>query len=157
MKGWKDDRIGSAAAGTNPMVMMEMDSGYAVFGDTQFLPGYSVLLPKHRIRQLNDLSVYDRVNFLRDMTLLGDAVAKACAPVLRLNYDILGNSDAFLHAHIFPRYAWEPAERSSKPVWLYPQEVWTNERYDAGRECYRSVREGIERNLKCLVTGSAVV
>ena len=44
MVNWQDDRIGSAINGTNPMVMSELPGGFAVFGDTQFLPGYSCLL-----------------------------------------------------------------------------------------------------------------
>ncbi len=39
MAGWKDDRIGSAHRGENPMVMALMRSGFAVIGDTQHLPG----------------------------------------------------------------------------------------------------------------------
>jgi hypothetical protein len=35
------------------------------------------------------------------------------------------NTDEFLHAHVWPRYDWEPAERVTKPVWLYPAEFWT--------------------------------
>ena len=32
---WLEDRIGSAISGTNPMVMAELEGGYAVFGDVQ--------------------------------------------------------------------------------------------------------------------------
>jgi hypothetical protein len=57
------------------MLMARMRTGFAVIGDTQFLPGYSILL--HRdpgIEQLTDLDTPDRVAFLLDMTLLGAAV-----------------------------------------------------------------------------------
>lgn len=43
---WKKDRIVSAQNRTNPMVLAKLRSGYAVVGDTQFLPGYCVLLLK---------------------------------------------------------------------------------------------------------------
>jgi len=49
MKQWFEDRIGSAINDSNPMVMAELEDGYAVFGDVQFLPGYSVLLPKRHV------------------------------------------------------------------------------------------------------------
>lgn len=39
-----------------------------------------------------------------------------------INYEILGNGLPCLHAHVFPRYAWEPEERRKGPVWLYPPE-----------------------------------
>lgn len=41
---WKNDRIGSVLKGENPTVITRMRSGFAVLGDTQFLPGYCLLL-----------------------------------------------------------------------------------------------------------------
>jgi hypothetical protein len=43
MSDWRDDRVGAAQRGGNPLVMA-MRSGFAVIGDTQQLPGYSLLL-----------------------------------------------------------------------------------------------------------------
>lgn len=40
---WRMDRIGSALRGENPAVLRRLDAGFAVAGDVQFLPGYSVL------------------------------------------------------------------------------------------------------------------
>ncbi|MGO9343955.1 MAG: hypothetical protein ACLP6E_15785 [Acidimicrobiales bacterium] len=56
------------------------------------------------------------------MSLLSEAVS-SCTPARRINYEILGNSDPALHAHVFPRFFVEPDERRSGPVWLYPEEV----------------------------------
>jgi len=125
---WYEDRIASAISGTNPMVMAEMSGGFAVFGDVQFLPGYSVLLPKRNVASLNDLTLPERTLFLIDMSILGDAVLQACQ-VERVNYDILGNTDNFLHAHVFPRYPTEVPERLKKPVWLYSPDHWTDPKY----------------------------
>jgi len=132
---WRADRIGAAQRGENPMVIAAMRSGFAVIGDTQFLPGYCVLLASPRVASLEDLSPADRTVFLEDMGLLGQAVNAACAP-RRINYSIYGNTDAFLHAHVFPRYAWEPAERIPGPVWLYPRENWSDpaRAYDETRD-----------------------
>ena len=121
---WRADRIGAAQRGENPMVIARMRSGFAVIGDTQFLPGYCVLLASPQVSSLEDLSPDDRAVFLDDMGRLGAAVNAACAP-RRINYSIYGNTDAFLHAHVFPRYAWEPEERIPGPVWLYPRENWS--------------------------------
>lgn len=37
----------------------------------------------------------------------------------RINYEILGNLEPALHAHLFPRYADEPAEWRTRPIWFY--------------------------------------
>ncbi|WP_206603049.1 HIT family protein [Leptolyngbya ohadii] len=91
-------------------------------GDVQFLRGYSLLLPDPVVPDLNALSMEQRIGFLRDMTVLGDALLKVTGAA-RINYEILGNSEAALHAHVFPRYATEPEERRRKPVWFYD---WKN-------------------------------
>ncbi len=125
---WKQDRIGSALKGRNPMVIAELNHSFVALGDTQFLPGYCVLLPKHHIRSLNELTLPERAHFLTEMSIVGDAILSVCHP-LRINYDILGNTDNFLHAHIFPRYVNEPAPRRIMPVWLYSKDHWTNSQY----------------------------
>ena len=107
---WYENRILSAINGTNPMLIKELKGGYAVFGDVQFLPGYCVLLPKKEVNSLNVLTLEEREQFLSDMSVLGDAIIHSCTPI-RVNYDILGNTDNFLHAHVFPRYEWESEER----------------------------------------------
>ncbi len=122
MDSWKRDRVGSALRGENPMVLTRMQSGFAVMGDTQFLPGYCLLLGVPKVHDLTDLPLPARLDFLRDMSLLGEAVTRVCQPQ-RINYEIFGNTDPFLHAHVLPRYAWEPAESLARPAYVYPSEV----------------------------------
>lgn len=124
---WRSDRIGSARAGTNPTVLAKLPQSYAVIGDTQFLPGYCVLLVDDpSVGSLSDLPRRQRLEFLESMDTLGQAVEAVCratdARFRRMNYEILGNTDAFLHAHLFPRYEWEPADHVGRPVWLYDPE-----------------------------------
>lgn len=59
------------------------------------------------------------------MSIVGDALLEVCQP-LRINYDILGNTDNYLHAHIFPRYEWEHESQRKMPVWLYDKSNWSN-------------------------------
>ncbi|MDF2801471.1 MAG: hypothetical protein K0S61_1374 [Anaerocolumna sp.] len=127
MIDWKIDRIESAIRGENPTVITRMKSGFAVIGDTQFLPGYCVLLGYPKVFSLNDLSPSERTDFLMDMTLIGDAIMEVYKPI-RINYEILGNTDIFLHAHIFPRYEHE-GEYKYHPVWNYPKDRWTEDIY----------------------------
>ncbi len=52
---WKRDRIGAAERGENPTVIVRLRSGFAVLADTQFLPGYSILLAAPRVRDLREV------------------------------------------------------------------------------------------------------
>jgi diadenosine tetraphosphate (Ap4A) HIT family hydrolase len=127
---WKDDRIGSALRGDNPTVLARLDTGFAVIGDHQHLPGYCVLLSDDPDADtLTDLPRPRRLAFLTDMDLLGHAVATACRHLdpafRRINYQILGNLDHYLHAHIHARYTWEPAEHAIAPPSHYPRETRT--------------------------------
>jgi diadenosine tetraphosphate (Ap4A) HIT family hydrolase len=126
---WREDRVQSAIDGRNPTVLAELTAAYAVIGDVQFLPGYSLALTKTPgVDRLSDLPRVDRVRFLGDVDLIADAVEAVCRrfdpAYRRLNVEILGNTDAFLHCHIWPRYEWEPPEIVGKPVWLYGPERW---------------------------------
>lgn len=137
------------------MVVARMRSGYAVIGDAQFLPGYSVLLSDvDGADHLTDLTLAQRADFLLDMSLLGDAVMAACnsldPSLRRINYEILGNTDHYLHAHVIPRYAWEDDELLAGPAWNYPRDRWTSPR-DAYAEEHEPLREAITAQLARLM------
>jgi diadenosine tetraphosphate (Ap4A) HIT family hydrolase len=121
---WKADRVAAARAGRNPTVLARLRTGWAAIGDYQLLPGYCVLLYDGACDHLHDLPRAERSALLDDVGLLGEAVAAACARLdpafRRVNYEILGNTYPQLHAHVHPRYGWEPTERRGRPVWLYP-------------------------------------
>lgn len=130
---WKRDRIRAAQEGRNPTVLAKLPESFAVIGDTQHLPGYCVLLVDDPdIDRLTDLPRERRLAFLESMDRLGEAVELACREMdpqfRRLNYEILGNTDAYLHAHIFARYDWEPSALVGGPVWRYDRSV----RHDSG-------------------------
>lgn len=128
---WREDRIGSALRGENPTVLTRLPAGFAVMGDPQWLPGYCVLLSDDPdVDRLSALPRARQREYLDSMALLGSAVERACGDAdqsfIRVNLEILGNTDAFLHAHVWPRYAWEPPEMVKRPVWLYPPQRWTD-------------------------------
>ena len=96
-------------------------------GDRQWLPGYCVLLTDDpEAERLSDFSSTERSADLGSMADLGEAVERACKEAdpafRRVNLEILGNTDGFLHAHVWPRYDWEPLELVHRPVWLHPME-----------------------------------
>ncbi|GAF40302.1 hypothetical protein FC83_GL003314 [Agrilactobacillus composti DSM 18527 = JCM 14202] len=81
------------------------------------------------------------------MSILGDAVL-AATQALRINYDILGNTDNFLHAHVFPRYQAEDPARLKKPVWLYSPDHWTAETYRYDPRQHDTLRAKITAYLR---------
>jgi diadenosine tetraphosphate (Ap4A) HIT family hydrolase len=87
--------------------------------------------------------------------LLATAVENVCsardASYRRVNVEILGNTDAFLHAHVWPRYGWEPEALVGKPVWLYPADNWRDKQY-ALSAFHDSLRSALEAELAKLAT-----
>lgn len=155
MTDWREDRVGSAKRGENPTVLAKMRSGYAVIGDTQFLPGYCLLLSDvENANHLSDLPLTARTQFLTDMALLGEAVFAACngddPHFRRINYEILGNTNHQLRAHIFPRYAWEPPEMRSGPVRCYTRDRWTHPEWQLSSD-QDGLRKAITRELEHLI------
>lgn len=120
---YRTDTIGAARQGTNPTVLTRMQTGWAVIGSTQHLPGYCLLLHDGTADQLTDLPRPDRLDFMRDLIILGEAVEQACRAAdpafWRINYEVLGNSWPHLHGHVHARYRWEPDRFRTGPVHLY--------------------------------------
>ncbi|CAM2856384.1 diadenosine tetraphosphate hydrolase [Skermania piniformis] len=144
---FRRDPVGTALRGTNPTVLRRLPGSFAAFGFSQFLPGYCVLLTdRPGIGALADLDRTERMAFLTSMDLLATAIETACRAVVgnfrRMNLEILGNTDEFLHAHLWPRYHWEPAEYQPGPVWFYPPDRWSAPEQLPGPEHDR-VREAI--------------
>lgn len=151
MDDWKKDRIASALDGTNPTFIAKMKSGIAVLGDSQLLRGYCILIAYPVVKNLNGLDWKRRTEFLLDMSLLGDAILNVCKPS-KINYEILINSADFLHAHVFPRYDWEPIEHKKKPVWLYsdeyrfsPENMFAEKKHSGLK---RQISEELEKLMK---------
>ena len=123
--------VAQARAGSNPTVIARMRSGWAVAGLTQVVDGYCLLLPDPVVPDLNALTGDARAQFLLDMVGLGDVLLELTG-ALRINYEILGNLEPALHAHLFPRYASEPDGLRTGPIWHYD---WTKAApFDAAKQ-----------------------
>jgi diadenosine tetraphosphate (Ap4A) HIT family hydrolase len=154
MADWRNDRIGSAHRGEDPMVMARMRRGFAVIGDTQHLPGYSLLLcDDASVDHLSDLDWKRRSEFLFDLSLLGEAVEFACRSrgLRRVNYEVLGNSMPWLHGHVHARYVWEPPERVGGPVWRYPRAERTALEHAYSDDKHGELRSAITHELDRLM------
>jgi diadenosine tetraphosphate (Ap4A) HIT family hydrolase len=108
----------AAREGRDPRVIARLFSGWAVFGERQFVRGYSLLLPDPVVPNLNALGARERIAFLSDMSRLGDALLKVTGAA-RINYAIFGNLDPALHAHVIPRYLDEPEGLRTEQPWAY--------------------------------------
>ena len=128
-------------------LVAHLKGGNVIMGKTQFLPGYCVLLPKHAVKSLNSLKLPDRTRYLTDMSVVGDALLY-CTSASRINYEILGNTSNYLHAHIFPRYSSESLIRRKLPVWLYSKKYWLEPRYWYNPKRNGQLKQRIAQYLK---------
>ena len=136
-------RVAECQSGENPKVVCRVRSGWVVLGDVQFLLGYSLLLPDPVVKDLNSLTGVSRLSYLEDMSAVGDALL-TITEAERINYEILGNSEPALHAHVFPRYKNEPDEFRAMPAWFYDWEAAP--RFDSARHSH--IRNDLRMELE---------
>ncbi|OOM78838.1 hypothetical protein [Clostridium sp. BL-8] len=146
MSEWIDNVLASAVKGEYPTTLARMKSGVVFIRDWQFLSGYCILVAYPRINSLNDLNFEERACFLNDMTLIGDAIKAVCNPI-RINYEILGNKDNYLHAHIYPRYEWEEEAIRKDTIYRYSKEIWTDKKYYYTEEKHGILKKQLTENL----------
>jgi diadenosine tetraphosphate (Ap4A) HIT family hydrolase len=110
--------VASARTGANPAVVTRVRSGWVLIGEQQVVAGYCLLVPDPVVTDLNALAGAARSEFLADMVGLGDVLLEVTGAA-RINYEILGNVEKALHAHLFPRSDAEPEATRRSPVWLH--------------------------------------
>jgi diadenosine tetraphosphate (Ap4A) HIT family hydrolase len=140
-------RVEMAQEGENPSVICRMPSGWAVLGDRQLLRGYCLLLSDPVASDLNALLLEERSIYLRDMTIIGDALLEVTGAAL-INYETLGNTEHALHTHIIPRYVDEPEEFRSRPVWFYDWNSAPKFDLDRDKELMQKLADSIQRRLR---------
>lgn len=96
------ERVKMIKNNLNKYFVKELETGYVVIGDHQYFKGYTLFLCKEHVTELHFLDEIFRMKFLYELSLVGEAVYNAFKPD-KLNYELLGNGDAHLHWHIFPR------------------------------------------------------
>lgn len=124
------DRIEQIRQGRNPYFVAELKTGYVVIGDYQHFRGYTLFLAKTHKRELFELDPDTCRTFLEEMALVNEAVAEAFGAE-KMNCELLGNGDAHLHWHLFPRVAGDLGEYGNQgkgPVWWYPREQMYSEK-----------------------------
>ena len=119
------DRIEMIKNGTNPYFVKELDTGYVVIGDNQHFKGYTLFLCKQHKTELFYLDKDFASRFMQEMVLVAEAAKKAFGAE-KMNYECLGQGDAHLHWHLFPRRTGDIGDYGNKgagPVWWYPMDL----------------------------------
>lgn len=99
-------------------LVAELPRSWLILGDAQFYRGYCVLLAKRHITEMHLMPRGEAHELLDELLAVGKTLERVIRP-LKLNYECLGNQEAHVHWHVFPRDA-EDSMRLA-PVWLRPE------------------------------------
>lgn len=119
------DRIEMIKKQKNPYFVKELETGYVVIGDNQHFKGYTLFLCKQHKTELFYLDEDFQAKFMKEMVLVSEAVKNAF-DAEKMNYECLGQGDAHLHWHLYPRRTGDIGEYGNDgvgPVWWYPMEM----------------------------------
>ena len=125
------DRIELIKQGKNPHFVKELETGYVVIGDGQYFKGYTLFLAKEHVTELHQMEYETKIKVLEEMSIVQEAVAKAFQAE-KMNIELLGNGDAHVHWHLFPRKAGDMqgyGHNGRGPVWWVPWEEMSSEEY----------------------------
>ena len=125
------ERIELIKQGRNPHFVKELETGYVVIGDGQYFKGYTLFLAKEHVTELHQMEYETKIKFLEEMSIVQEAVAKAFQAE-KMNIELLGNGDAHVHWHLFPRKAGDMkgyGHNGRGPVWWVPWEEMLSEEY----------------------------
>lgn len=150
------DRIQMIKSGTNPYFVKELDTGYVVIGDNQHFKGYTLFLLKDHLTELFELKDDIRAKFLAEMTVVAEAVAKAFGAE-KMNYECLGNGDAHLHWHLFPRVDGDLGVYGNNgrgPVWWYPREKMYSDDNRPNDEELKIMKQTLRKEIEMLLSVS---
>ena len=125
------ERIDLIKQGKNPHFVKELETGYVVIGDGQYFKGYTLFLAKEHVTELHQMEYETKIKFLEEMSIVQEAVAKAFQAE-KMNIELLGNGNAHVHWHLFPRKAGDMkgyGHNGRGPVWWVPWEEMSSEEY----------------------------
>lgn len=126
-----------------------MTSRCAGYREIQFLPG--LCLPASPpVGHRADLSIGRPCAVLGEMSLRREVIEAACRPYGRgrVNDEILGYTEAYLHARVCPHCDREPIEDGGNIVCNYPAEQWSDSRSQLSEEGHRSLQAELSEALR---------
>ena len=109
--------IAAIRAGAFADFVAELPSSYMILGDAQFYRGYCILFAKRHATEMYLMPPDEAHALFDEVRLAAEAIAAVTRP-WKMNYECLGNTEAHVHWHLFPRY--ESDELRFGPVWVRP-------------------------------------
>ena len=141
--------ISNIKKGINSYFVKELESGYVVLGEHQRFEGYTIFVCKSHVTDLYQLPYLRRIKYLTELSLVEEAVHLAFSPN-KINIESLGNGNAHLHFHIFPRN--EGDTPFEGPVWWLDKDELFNDKYipreEKLEELKRKLDDALENVLK---------
>lgn len=126
----------------------ELKTGYVVLCDLQLFKGYTIFLSKVHKKELYELDKEFKVAFLNQMSLVAEAVGKAFNP-LKINYELLGNTDSHVHWHLIPRYGDDPDP--GMPIWSLGRKILSDPLNKPGKEILKQLKAKLKIELDKII------
>lgn len=142
------NRINMIQQGNNPYFVAELDTGYVVIADYQYFKGYTIFLCKQDVRELHELDKVFKVRFLEEMSIVSEAVYHSFKPI-KLNIELLGNTDSHVHWHIVPRYGTDPFPYG--PAWLTDENLLRSEEVKPSKDELEVLKSSLLKELERLI------
>jgi diadenosine tetraphosphate (Ap4A) HIT family hydrolase len=117
-----------------------LPTAVAVLGADQYYPGYTLVIARRHATELYHLQDGESTAYFQDMLRVARAIDRAFSP-RKMNYELLGNTVAHLHWHLFPRFADDP--NPTRPTWEHAH----SPRQLSDAEYARTI-EAIQRHLR---------
>jgi len=142
------ERIQMIQQAANEYFVRELETGYVVIGDHQHFKGYTLFLCKSHVTELHFLSKEQRTQHLAELALVYEAVYNAFKPA-KMNCELLGNGDAHLHWHLFPRNENDMPQRG--PVWWLPKDEMYSDAKRPSHEELSDMKERLSQEIDRLL------
>jgi len=110
----RDDTCPAEEPGQVLRKVADLPASIAILAPDQYYRGYTLVVSKTHATELFELAEDQSTQYFNDMLRVARAIAAACGP-RKMNYEVLGNTVAHLHWHLFPRYDWDPNPK--RPTW----------------------------------------
>lgn len=153
------DRIQMIKDEANPFFVKELETGYVVLGDTQRIEGYTLFLCKKHETELFDLDEDFATKYMKEMIFVAKAVKNAFRAD-KINYECLGQGDAHLHWHLFPRHEGDLGNYGNHgkgPVWWLPMEEFYADENCPSKEELFDLKQRLKAELERIVDISGTI